>query len=82
MPGDSRVKCKETEKIRKCQPLRDEIGKLWGMRKVMMIPVVTGVLGAISKGFVKYIKNTGAAVRLEVIQKTGLLGTARILRRA
>uniref|UniRef100_A0A0L8HDB2 Uncharacterized protein n=1 Tax=Octopus bimaculoides TaxID=37653 RepID=A0A0L8HDB2_OCTBM len=51
------------------------------MRKVMVIPVVIGTLGAVSKSFEQHIKNIGAAVRLEVIQKTALLATARILRR-
>lgn len=76
VPGDWRVKCKETENNEKYQSLRDEIGKLWGMRKVMVIPLVTGVLVAL-----KNIKNTGAAIRLEVIQNTTLWCTTRTLRR-
>uniref|UniRef100_A0A0L8GBW9 Uncharacterized protein n=1 Tax=Octopus bimaculoides TaxID=37653 RepID=A0A0L8GBW9_OCTBM len=51
------------------------------MRKVMAKPVIIGALGAVSKGFEKHIKNIGVAVRLEMIQKTALLGTSRILRR-
>uniref|UniRef100_A0A0L8H2W0 Uncharacterized protein n=1 Tax=Octopus bimaculoides TaxID=37653 RepID=A0A0L8H2W0_OCTBM len=79
--GDSRLECKETEKIEKYQPLQDEIGKLWGMRTVIVTLVVIGALGAVSKGSEKHMKNIGADARLEVIQKTALLGTAHILRR-
>lgn len=51
---DLRVKCKETEKREKYQPLRDEIikvyglreiGCLYGMTKLMEITMVTGVFG-------------------------------------
>uniref|UniRef100_A0A0L8HR11 Uncharacterized protein n=1 Tax=Octopus bimaculoides TaxID=37653 RepID=A0A0L8HR11_OCTBM len=82
IPGDSRVKRKETEKILKYQSLRDETKKLWVMKKVMVTPVVNGPLRAVFKAYEKYITNIGAAKWSEVIQKTALLGTARILRRA
>ena len=39
---------KEREKIDKYRPLRDEIARLWSMRKVEIIPVVVGALGAVS----------------------------------
>ena len=50
------------------------------MRKVIVVPVVVGALGAISVNF-EYTKRIGMNVRLEVIQKTALLGTAKILRK-
>ena len=31
--------------------LKDEIKRMWGMKKVIVIPLVVGVLGAISTGF-------------------------------
>uniref|UniRef100_A0A0L8I6F5 Uncharacterized protein n=1 Tax=Octopus bimaculoides TaxID=37653 RepID=A0A0L8I6F5_OCTBM len=71
--GELRGKCKETEQIEKYQPWQDEIGKLWGMRKVMVTPVVIGALGAVSKGFEKHIKNIGATIRLKMIQKSNML---------
>ena len=43
--------------------------------------VVTGALGAVSVSFKKYIKQIGVKVSLEVIQKTALLETAKILRK-
>ena len=42
IPGDARVKDKEMEKIEKYQFLREEIGKLWKMKKVTVGPIVLG----------------------------------------
>ena len=79
IPGDDRVKDKELEKLEKYQLLKDEIAKVWRMRKVIVVPVVIGALGAVSVNFKEYMKRIGVNVRLEVIQKTELLGTAKIL---
>ncbi|XP_073254699.1 uncharacterized protein [Porites lutea] len=79
--GDDRVKGKELKKIQKYQLLKDEIVKVWRMRKVIVVLVVTGALGAVSVNFKEYTKRIGVNVRLEVIQKTALLGTAKILRK-
>ena len=81
IPDDDRVKDKELEKVEKCQLLKDEIAKVWRMRKVILIPVVIGALGAISVNFKECMKRIGVNVKLEVIQKTALLGTAKILRK-
>ena len=81
IPGDDRVKDKELERLEKYQLLKDEIAKVWRMRKVIVVPVVIGALGAVSVNFKEYMKRIGVNVRLEVIQKTALLGTAKILRK-
>ena len=81
IPGDDRVKNKELEKLEKYQLLQDEIAKVWRMRKVIVVPVVIGALGALSVNFKEYMKRIGVKVTLEVIQKTALLGTAKILRK-
>ncbi|CAH3130806.1 unnamed protein product, partial [Porites lobata] len=75
--GDDRVKDKELEKLEKYQLLKDEIAKVWRMRKVIVVPVVIGALGAVSE----YVRQIGVNVRLEVVQKTALLGSAKILRK-
>ena len=80
VPGDGRVKDKELEKIEKYQLLKEEVGRIWGVKKVKVIPVVIGALGAISDKFDKHTEEIGVQIRLQVIQKTALLGTARILR--
>ena len=82
IPGDDRVKDKELEKVEKYQLLKDEIiAKVWHMRKVIVVPVVIGALGAVSVNFKKYMKQIGVKVSLEVIQETALLGTAKMLRK-
>ena len=54
--------------------------RMWDIKEVIVIPVVVGVLGAISAGFEKYIAAIVIEMRVERTQKTALLGTARILR--
>ena len=81
VPGDSRVKEKELEKIEKYQMLREEIGHVWQINKVTVIPVVIGALGVISDKFERYIEKLDVKIAMEIIQKAALLGTARILRK-
>ena len=49
------------------------------MQKI--IPLVIGSLGAISKQFGNRLKQIGITVGTAQVQKTVLLGTARILRK-
>ena len=72
------MKDKGLEKLEKYQLFRDEIAKVWRIRKVIVVPVVIGAPRAVSVNFKEYIKRVGLNVRLEVIQKTALLGTAKI----
>ena len=80
IPGDVRVCEKELEKINKYKLLQDEIARLWNVRKVTVIPIVVGALGAITTRFEKFVMEAGIELRVEHVQKTALLGTARILR--
>ena len=75
------MKDKELEKVEKYQLLQDEIAKVWHIRKVSLVPNLIGALGAVSVNFKNYSKQTGVKVSLEVIQKSALLGTAKILRK-
>ena len=59
----------------------DETAKVWRMRKVIVVPVAVGALGDISVNFKEYMGRIGVNVRLEVIQKTALSGTAKMLRK-
>ena len=51
------------------------------MKKVMVIPVLIGLLGAISDRFKNHIEPIRIKIGLNVIQKMALLGTTRILRK-
>ena len=81
IPGDKRVKDKEIEKLEKYQMLKEEVRRLWKMKTVTVLPIVIGALGAVSQRFTGYVNKVGANIRLEIMQKTALLGTARLLRK-
>ena len=51
--GDTRVCDKEQENIRKYSFLKDEVARLWQMKKVVVIPIVVGALGTINTKFEK-----------------------------
>ena len=81
VPGDSRIEEKEKDKIEKYQNLGRELQKIWNV-KVKIIPSVVGSFGAIPKQFGSTLKRIGISVGIAQVQKTVLLGTARILRKA
>ena len=56
-----------------------ELEKIWNV-KVKIIPLVVGSLGAIPKTFGNRLNQIGITVRTAQVQKTVLLGTARILK--
>ena len=80
VPADVRVHEKEREKVEKYQDLRRETGRLWQLRKVHVVPVVVGALGSVTKEFDRWMEKLGVPVDVGAVQKTALLGTARILR--
>ena len=69
IPGDTRVCDKERENIEKYSLLKDEVARLWQMKKVVVIPIVAGALGTITTKFEKYIENLGSEIRTEHVQK-------------
>lgn len=81
VPADVRVEEKEREKVEKYQDLKREIGRLWNLKKVEVVPVVIGALGSVTKEFDRWIEKLGITFNVGVVQKTALLGTARILRK-
>ncbi len=80
VPADHRVKLKESEKKDKYLDLARELKKLWNM-KVTIIPIVIGAFGTVTKGLIKGLEDLEVGGRVETIQTTTLLRTARILRR-
>ena len=71
---------KEYEKENKYLDLARELKKLWNM-KVTVISIVTGAPGTVTKGLVKILEDLEIRGRVETIQTTALLRSARILRR-
>ena len=80
VPGDHRINLKKCEKKDKYRDLARELKKLWNM-KVTIAPIVIGALGTISKGVLKGLEDLEVGGRVETIQMTALLRTARIMRR-
>ena len=80
IPGDERVLVKETEKIEKYDELRRELERLWKV-KAKVVPIIVGALGTVTRNLNSYLKEIGVNVTIQLIQKSALLGTARILRK-
>ena len=80
VPADHRINLKESEKKDKYLDLAIELKKLWNMR-VTIVPIVIGALVTITKGLLKGLEDMEVGRRVENIQTTALLRTARILRR-
>ena len=78
--ADHRINLKEGEKRDKYLNLARELKKLWNM-KVTIVPILIGVLGTVTKGLLKGLEDLEVGGRVETIQMTALLRTARILRR-
>jgi hypothetical protein len=53
---------------------------MWNV-KTTVIPVIIGETGTISKSFRKYVNNIPGNHEIKELQKTAILGTARILRK-
>ena len=49
--------------------------------RVTVIPIVIGAFGTVTKGLLKWLEDLEVGGRIETIQTTTLLRTARILRR-
>ena len=57
-----------------------KLKNLWNM-KVTIVPIVVSAFGTITKGLLKGLEDLEVGGRVETIQMTALLRTARILRR-
>ena len=79
LSADLRVKLKEREQRDKYLDLARELKKLWNM-KVMIISIVVGILGIVTKGLVKGLEDLEIRRWVETTQTTALLRSARILR--
>ena len=78
--ADHRIKMKECQKKDKYLDLARKLKILWNM-KVAIIPIVIGAFGTVTKGLLKGREDLEVGRRVETIQTTTLLRTARIGRR-
>ena len=80
VPYDTNVVDRETEKIDKYQDLAIELQRIWKV-KTQVIPVVIGALGTMPKTLVHWLDILGIKTQISELQKSAVLGTARILRK-
>jgi len=76
---DRNVIKKEAEKILNYKDIITEIQRMSGVR-ANVIPVVIVTTGIISKSLRRYLSNIRGKHEIKELQKTTILGTARILR--
>ena len=82
VPLDRNILEKQEEKVTKYQDLRMELTRLW-KKKSRVVPVVVGALGSIPRDLKKRLSELDLEdVDCGTLQKTALLGTATILRKA
>ena len=77
-PCDVNVSLKEAEKIGKYGALRRELLRMWG-GECVIIPVIVGGLGAVSKNTEKHMRSLPGKVKMPLCQKIVSLGSMRIL---
>ena len=77
--ADHRIKLKEYEKKDKYIDLGRELKKLWNMQ-VTIIRILFGAFGTVTKGLLMGLGDLEVEGRVETIQTTALLITARIQR--
>ena len=80
VPADHRTKLKESGKRDKYLDFARELKKLWNI-KVTIIPIVIGAFGTVTKRLLKSLEDLEVGGRVETIQTTALLKTAKILKR-
>ena len=80
VPANHRIKLKECEKKDKYLDLARELKKLRNM-KVSIVEIVIGAFGTVTEGLLKGLEYFEVGERVETIQTTALLKTARILRK-
>ena len=79
VPANHRVKLKECEKKDKYRDLAWELKTLWNMQ-MTFIPIVIGAFGTVTKGLLKGLEDLEVGRRVETIQTTTVLRTARLLK--
>ncbi|TWW69251.1 hypothetical protein D4764_18G0000570 [Takifugu flavidus] len=80
IPNDSNIRKKEHEKLEKYQGLKEEMERMWGM-KATVVPVVIGTLGAVTPNLSRWLQQIPGTTSEISVQKSAVLGTAKILRR-
>ena len=79
VPADQSITRTEEEKVEKYLELAFEIRRVHGASKVIIIPIVIGALGSISKGANTWFGKLEVPDLLGSVQLSAILGTAHLL---
>jgi len=77
---DSGVKEKENEKVEKYRNLARELRRMWEV-KTKVVPIVVGALGTVPLQLKGNLKGIRVDISITLIQKSALLGSARLVRK-
>lgn len=80
VPADDNVGRAYADKLAKYGDLRVEICRMWHCQS-RVIPVILGALGTVHAGIARCLDSIPGRHNLQHLQKTALLGSARILRK-
>ena len=78
-PFDKRIVKKE--KIVVYEDLMRELKRLWNLREMKVIPVITGALGTTGRNHRRWQEQIDINCSTHILQKVTLLGTTRIIRK-
>lgn len=81
VPSDYNIITKEAEKLLKYKDLAIEIQRMW-KTKVKIVPIIIGSTGYVGKNFKQYLESIPGTHDEKQLQKTTVLGTAHIIRKA
>ena len=81
IPTDKRVGEKENEKVESTRTLKRQIARMWNMRTVASGTSHCRIIGTCNKNLKKWLGKLDVTFGISLLQKTTLLGTARILRK-
>ena len=80
-PVDNNLILKRNEKLDNYSELQLEIARMWD-KETLIVPIIIGALGSIPNDLEYNLKKLGISYNVETLQKSVLLGTANILRKA
>ena len=80
-PVDNYLILKRNEKLDNCSELPLEIARIWD-KETIIVAIITGALGSIPNNLQCYWEKLGISYNVVTLQKSVLLGTATILRKA
>ena len=55
--------------------------RMWNLKRAQVILIIVGLLGGATRKLGDWVGKPGITIRTAFVQKTALLGTARILRK-